>query len=135
MQQVLSIMHSDYRLPLRVKDMALKMGVGEHQFQRIFYMQTNMTFKNYLQGIAKLLNIDIGQANRMLTFIILVLVLFVDKKYINIGSILAVVFTGTFLALNIQLVDSIFPEQLGLISSITLFILACFPVSIGFPIL
>ncbi|MCI2255762.1 AraC family transcriptional regulator [Domibacillus sp. PGB-M46] len=50
-QKVLAIMHADYHQPLRVKDLALVAGIGERQFQRIFYMQTNMTFKQYLQGI------------------------------------------------------------------------------------
>jgi AraC family transcriptional regulator, L-rhamnose operon transcriptional activator RhaR len=60
MQEVLSIIHSDYHLPLRVKDLAAKMGIGERQFQRIFHMQTNMTFKDYLQGVR------INNASRLL---------------------------------------------------------------------
>ncbi|MBT2757822.1 helix-turn-helix transcriptional regulator [Mesobacillus foraminis] len=59
-QEVLSIILSDYNLPLRVKDMASKMGIGERQFQRIFHMQTNMTFKDYLQGVR------INNASRLL---------------------------------------------------------------------
>jgi AraC family transcriptional regulator, L-rhamnose operon transcriptional activator RhaR len=60
MQEVLAIIHSDYHHPLRVKDMAAKMGIGERQFQRIFHMQTNMTFKDYLQGVR------INNASRLL---------------------------------------------------------------------
>ena len=72
LQEVLSTMHSDYYLPLRVKDMALKMGVGERQFQRIFQMQTNMTFKEYLQGIR------MNQACRLLTY--------TNRKVIDIAA-------------------------------------------------
>lgn len=92
-------------------------------------------FTVFTQGIANQLNINIGQANRILTLIILVLVLLVEKKFINIGSVFAVVFTGTFLNLHIQLVEAILPDQINVFSSLILFILACFPVSVGFPIL
>jgi AraC family transcriptional regulator, L-rhamnose operon transcriptional activator RhaR len=71
-QEVLSIIHSDYHLPLRVKDLASKMGVGERQFQRIFYLQTNVTFKDYLQGVR------IHNASRLLAT--------TNRKVIDIAS-------------------------------------------------
>jgi AraC family transcriptional regulator, L-rhamnose operon transcriptional activator RhaR len=71
-QKVFSIIHSDYHLPLRVKDMAAKMGIGERQFQRIFHLQTNMTFKDYLQGVR------INNASRLLVN--------TNRKVIDIAS-------------------------------------------------
>ena len=71
-QKVFSIIHSDYYLTLRVKDMAAKMGIGERQFQRIFHLQTNMTFKDYLQGVR------INNASRLLVN--------TNRKVIDIAS-------------------------------------------------
>lgn len=51
MQKALEFIHSNYKEPIQVKDLASIVGVGERQFQRLFLTQTGMNFKDYLQGV------------------------------------------------------------------------------------
>ncbi|WP_050184410.1 YczE/YyaS/YitT family protein [Domibacillus robiginosus] len=92
-------------------------------------------FTIFSQGVANLFNLNIGDANRFLTLIICIIVFLIDKKNINIGTILSIGLTGTFLNLHVKIVDVIFPNDLSLWGSMLLFVLACLPVSIGFPVL
>lgn len=60
---------------------------------------------------------------------------FINRKKINIGMILSIVFTGMFLNMYIKFVKLIMPGNITLIGSIVLFFLASIPVSIGFAIM
>lgn len=92
-------------------------------------------FTVFTQGFSKLFNMSVGNTNRILTFILFIVVLLFDRKNINIGTLLAVLFTGTFLDIAVSLFSFIPFENFNLISKILLFLIACIPISFGFPIL
>lgn len=87
------------------------------------------------QGLANILHISVGGANRIATFILFVLVACVDRKNINIGTLLCVLCTGVLIDFMIAVYAPISFDSFSLPLKVILFIVACIPIAIGFPIL
>lgn len=92
-------------------------------------------FTIFTQGVSRTFQITPGMANRILTLIILVILLFGDKKYINIGTIIPIIIAGFIMDAMLTLIN---PLQLGsfpIAIKIILFILNCVVIGVGFSIM
>lgn len=92
-------------------------------------------FTVFTQGFSNLFNMSVGNTNRILTLILFLIVFFIDRRNINIGTLLSVFFTGTFLDFTMSLLNGIPFENFNIMIKIILFLIACIIVSFGFPIL
>lgn len=92
-------------------------------------------FTLFTQGLATILHITPGWANRLITFVFLGILFVFDRKSIKIGTFLCMIFVGFAIDLNLALIA---PLQMGTYSfgvRILLFLVACIIVGIGFSIL
>ena len=92
-------------------------------------------FTLFTQGIANIMQITPGTANRILTFVLFIIVLMVDRKNINIGTLLSILFTGFFMDLMLGLYEGLTIGSLSMMIKVLIFGLGCLFVAIGFPIL
>ncbi|SFU88432.1 Uncharacterized membrane protein YczE [Clostridium sp. DSM 8431] len=92
-------------------------------------------FTVFTQGLSKLLNITPGNSNRLITFILLILLTIFYRKVINIGTILAMIFAGPFLDRMLNIYSSIPFEAYSFPLRIILFFVASVIIAIVFPIL
>lgn len=92
-------------------------------------------FTLFTQGLATILHITPGWANRLITFVFLGILFVFHRKSIKIGTFLCMIFVGFAIDLNLALIA---PLQMGSYSfgvRILLFMVACIIIGIGFPIL
>ena len=92
-------------------------------------------FTLFTQGVATILHITPGWANRLITFTILGILFVFYRKNIKVGTFLCMIFVGFAIDLNLTLIA---PLQMGSYSfgvRILLFMVACIIIGIGFPIL
>ena len=92
-------------------------------------------FTLFTQGVATILHITPGWANRLITFTILGILFVFYRKHIKVGTFLCMIFVGFAIDLNLTLIA---PLQMGSYSfgvRILLFMVACIIIGIGFPIL
>lgn len=92
-------------------------------------------FTVFTQGIAKFLHMTPGGANRILTFILFVIVLLIDRKNINIGTFLSIIFTGFLMDMMLSVYSGIDMINFSIPIKILIFAIGCLFVAIGFPIL
>ncbi len=103
-----------------------------------FFIQSNTGVDSmtiFMQGLSNLINITIGQANILYMGLVLILMAFVARGYINVGTFLAVATAGPFLDF-INLFTSEIPlEHLNYFIRALIVIPSCFIVGVGFSIL
>lgn len=93
-------------------------------------------FTLFTQGVSKTLNITPGNANRIITLIILVVLLFLDRSGINIGTFLSIICAGPILDFMIYVFNNVMPmNDMHIVLKIILLVISCFAVGIGFSIL
>lgn len=92
-------------------------------------------FTVFTQGIAHVLNITPGRANMVITFIFLVIILLVERRYINIGTVLAMLSAGVFIDLMTNCFAGIHFENFNIIVKMLLLVLSCVIIAIGFSLL
>jgi len=79
-----------------------------------------------ITGISNALNVSFGVASAIINFLILAVVFFIDKKYVNIASVLAIIVIGfTADATNSALANIIMPEQMNIALSFVFIIVGC----------
>ena len=66
-------------------------------------------FTLFTQGVSKTLNITPGNANRIITLIILFVLLLLDRSNINIGTFLSIICAGPILDGMILIFNNIMP--------------------------
>lgn len=92
-------------------------------------------FTLFTQGVSRVLHVSPGMANRILTFLLLVLVLCIDKKEISIGTILAMICAGNFLDFSLGILTPLLSFATTLPLKIFFYLIGCITIAIGFPIL
>lgn len=92
-------------------------------------------FTVFTQGIAKLVGITPGQSNMLITGVLFFVLLIVDRSYINIGTVLAVLLGGQFIDLMIKVVSVIPFSHFNLVVNCLVLVVGCIIVGIGFSIL
>lgn len=92
-------------------------------------------FTLFTQGVARKLGISPGTANRLLTFILLGILVFLDKGQIKIGTFLGMISAGMLLDKVINLLNGLQMNHYPLVVKIIIFIGGCIIICIGFPIL
>lgn len=92
-------------------------------------------FTLFTQGIARKLAISPGTANRLLTLILLVILVFLDKRQIKIGTFLCIISTGIVLDGVMKLLSLLQVDDYPLGIKIIMLVGACIIVCIGFPII
>lgn len=110
-------------------------GVWIIQIGVAIFIQTNIgsdPFSVFTLGISNLLRITVGQANILITFIMLISILFIDRKSINIGTLLALVSVGPFIDLMLKAFEPIQFSSFNLIIKIIFLCLSCVIIAIGF---
>ncbi|MGL4345658.1 MAG: YczE/YyaS/YitT family protein [Cellulosilyticaceae bacterium] len=92
-------------------------------------------FTLFTQGMASSLSISPGSANRIITAFFLVVLFFFNRKSIQLGTFLCMLFGGFMLDLNLALIGPLNIPSASFLVKVLFFILACIIVGIGFPIL
>lgn len=93
------------------------------------------SFTVFQQGLSRVLSVSVGMANFLLTFVLLVIVFFLDKSQFKVGMIFAVAFAGLFLDGMTGIITLILPNNPSIPVIALEFALTCVVVSIGFPLL
>lgn len=93
------------------------------------------SFTVFTQGLSKVLHISVGMGNLLLTFVLLLIVFWMDRSQIKFGMVLAVAFAGVILNGMTKLVGLFMPADPSLPLAIAECVIACMVVSIGFPLL
>lgn len=131
-------MNSTKAIQLVKRTAAFFVGIFIIQIGVAMFLKLNLgsdPFTVFTQGVSKLLHITPGMANRIITFVLLLLVLLLDHTQVKIGTIVAVLCTGTFLDSALVLLSPLFVLSMSLPVKIVLFILGSITVGVGFTIL
>jgi len=83
------------------------------------------------QGLGNVFNISYGTASALTNVIILAIVLFVDKSYLNISSLLAIFGIGYTADLMSFILDSVITGELHLLVRIIMILVGCVIMGIG----
>lgn len=113
-------------------------GLAIIQLAVASFLQINIgsdSFTVFMQGLSKVLHISVGAANLILTFVLLMIVFWLDRTQFHIGMVLAVAFAGLILNGMTEVVAFILPQNPHPALLFVEFMLTCCVVSIGFPLL
>lgn len=114
------------------------MGLFIIQFGVALFLELNLgsdPFTIFTQGIAGLLGITPGAANRLLTGTIFLVIFMVDRKNIHIGTFLSILCVGVVLDEMLVLIAPFELSTYPLLIKIIMFVGACIIIGIGVPIL
>lgn len=114
------------------------MGLFIIQIGVAMFLELNLgsdPFTIFTQGIAGLMGITPGAANRILTGIIFFIILMVSRKNIHIGTFLSIIGVGILLDCMLALIGPMQLSQYPLVMRILLFMVACIIIGIGIPVL
>ncbi|MBU3091213.1 hypothetical protein KPL35_03900 [Clostridium sp. CF011] len=113
-------------------------GMSIIQIGVALFLKTNIgsdPFTLFTQGLAFLLKKTPGSANMIILFVVVCIILLVERTRINIGTIICVVGVGPIMDLGVKAV-SFFPiESLNIGVKILLVVFGCVLIAIGFSIL
>lgn len=113
-------------------------GMTIIQFGVVLFLKINIgsdPFTVFNQGVAFLLNITPGQANMIILIAATFIILFINKNYINIGTIICVFGVGPIIDLSLYFVSYIDISSYNILIKSILLILISFIIAIGFSIL
>lgn len=113
-------------------------GMTIIQFGVVLFLKAHIgsdPFTVFNQGIAFLLNITPGQANMIILIVITLIILFINKSYINIGTIICVFGVGPIIDLSLYFVSYIDISSYNIFIKLLLLIIVSFIIAIGFSIL
>lgn len=118
-------------------------GMSIIQFGVALFLKTNIgsdPFTVFTQGLSNTLNnfgLDStpGMANRIILIVLFATILFVNRSYIKIGTLICVVGVGPIIDMGMNLV-SVFPiESCSFLTKMILLTIGCFVIAIGFSML
>lgn len=101
-------------------------------------LETNIgsdPFTLFTQGVASMLNTSPGGANRIICAFFLVILFFYNRKSIQLGTFLCMLFGGFMLDLNLALIGPLQLHNSPYLLKVIFFMIACIIIGIGFPIL
>lgn len=103
-----------------------------------FFIKSNTgvdSFTIFMQGLANLLHITVGQSNILVMGIVFVGMLIFTREYIRLGTFLAVITAGPFLDLINNVLANVGIDALPLIVRLLIVAVSCVVIAIGFSIL
>lgn len=103
-----------------------------------FFIKSNTgvdSFTIFMQGLANLLHITVGQSNILVMGIVFVGMLIFTREYIRLGTFLAVITAGPFLDLINNVLANVGIDTLPLIVRLLIVAVSCVVIAIGFSIL
>lgn len=103
-----------------------------------FFIKSNTgvdSFTIFMQGLANLLHITVGQSNILVMGIVFVGMLIFTREYIRLGTFLAVITAGPFLDFINNVLDNVGIDALPLIVRLLIVAVSCVVIAIGFSIL
>ena len=92
-------------------------------------------FTVFTQGLSKTLHISAGNANRFITVFLGVLLLFIDRTYIKIGTLISIIFAGSMMDIMYSIYGGLSLESYPLLVKSLFFLIALVPISIGIPMI
>lgn len=113
-------------------------GMSIIQMGVALFLKTNIgsdPFTVFTQGLGFLLNITPGIANMIILSVLFCIILFVGRKYINIGTLICVVGVGPIIDLGVKVVSYFPVESCNVVVKALLVVLGCLIIAIGFSIL
>ena len=113
-------------------------GMSIIQLGVALFLKTNIgsdPFTLFTQGLAFLLNKTPGNANMIILFVLLCIILLVERTRINIGTIICVVGVGPIIDLGVRAVSLFQITSLNIGLKMLLVVLGCALIAIGFSIL
>ncbi len=113
-------------------------GMSIIQIGVALFLKTNIgsdPFTLFTQGLAFLLKKTPGNANMIILFVVVCIILLVERTRINIGTIICVVGVGPIMDLGVKAVSFLQIESLNIVIKILLVVLGCVLIAIGFSIL
>lgn len=103
-----------------------------------FFIKSNTgvdSFTIFMQGLANLLHITVGQSNILVMGLVFVGMLIFTREYIRLGTFLAVITAGPFLDFINNVLDNVGIDALPLIVRLLIVAVSCVVIAIGFSIL
>lgn len=98
-------------LDLIKKILILLLGLTSISFGASIFILSNIgsdPFNVLMQGLSNTGELSIGQFNIIVSFISAIIIFFLDKQYIRIGTLIAIVTLGTMIDLSIYLLKPLF---------------------------
>lgn len=92
-------------------------------------------FTVFTQGLSKTLHITAGNANRFITIFLGILLLFIDRTYIKIGTLISIIFAGSMMDLMYLIYGGLSLESYPLLLKSLFFLIALIPISLGIPMI
>lgn len=92
-------------------------------------------FTVFTQGLAGVIGITPGMGNMIITFTFLVIILIIERRYINIGTVLAMFAAGPFIDLMIKFFEPFNFSQYNIVIKMILLAISCVVIAIGFSLL
>ena len=110
-------------------------GMSVIQFGVAMFLETNIgsdPFTVFTQGLANTLGKTPGQANRIILVVLIIAILFIERKRIKIGTLICVVGVGPIIDLSSKIV-SIFPiASANFFIKMLIVVLGVFIIAAGF---
>lgn len=86
----------------------------------------------FIEGVSLYYNISFSLSNIILNGILIIIILFIDKRYINVASFFAMIFVGYIVEIVMAIISSLIPlESLGFIQRFIMTIIGGSTLSLG----
>lgn len=92
-------------------------------------------FTVFTQGLAKRLHITAGSANRIITLVLGILLLFIDRTYIKIGTLISIFCAGIMMDFMYSMFEGLNLESYPLLVKSFIFLIALIPIAMGIPLI
>lgn len=92
-------------------------------------------FTVFTQGIAKTCNMSAGNANRLITVCLGLILLVLDRTYIKLGTILSILLAGSMMDLMYMIYGVISFDRYSIVVKSVLFLVCLIPISFGIPMI
>ncbi|MGL5312469.1 MAG: YczE/YyaS/YitT family protein [Peptostreptococcaceae bacterium] len=113
-------------------------GMSIIQFGVALFIQTNIgsdPFTVFTQGLANMLNVTTGTANRIILVVVFAVIVLVERKHIKIGTLICVIGVGPIIDMSVNIVSNFPIGTYGYIAKVGLVVLGCFIIAVGFSLL
>ena len=113
-------------------------GMTIIQFGVALFLKTNIgsdPFTVFTQGLATLIGKSTGIANMIILAVLITGIFFIDKKRINIGTLICVIGVGPIIDLGVYVMSYLPVESYNIFIKIALLLLGCFVIAVGFAVL
>lgn len=116
------------------KIVVLLIGIAILSFGITLFIKATLgadPFTTFNLGISKIIEIPFSITQVSINILILLIVLFIDKKYIGIGTLIAMVLVGPLIEVYLTGINIILPGTYSLPIKICILLIGCIMVSLG----